>query len=796
MSYPVPSSAPFHPANREGEISFRRLWDGFRRDWWLVLTALLLMLGLAALVTFYQTRIYTSQTTIQIRDEQPSLGRLGDQLPISFGPLGTLRGGGIATDIGVLRSRSVAEAVVDSLGMTVHLLEPDSASGPVLRVLEASRELRPGVYELEREEGEAYTLRVTDGVGAPDLPRRIEIGRPFRMGAVTLALDPALRRNPPERIRFATLRFREAVEGLRQDLKVLRPDPSAQIVAVEYRTPVRYLAAEVPNAVAQSFIRYKGRTNDAESRNTVDFLQDQVANYQAQLASAEQRLESFREQAQIIAPAEQASGQVRQYIELQARRNELQTERESLERVLARIDNAAPGDSTDSPYLQLASFPAFLSNGAVQNILQTLTQFQSERSRLLVRRTPQNDEVQEITHRIGELELQLDQLARNYLRSIGNELASLDNTLARFANQLEVVPSREIEYNRLLRDQQLLEQVYTLLQTRLKEEEVKAAANPSDVRILDAALVPDGPTSPRPLLNFALAAVLGLVVGAGIVFVREIRDSKVRTPDDVADATWGMPILGVIPRPALYRTSSGNGREPSRRLPEARSPNGLVALDIRSPASEAYRSVRNRIAFTNPERAPQILVVTSAAAGDGKSTTAANLAVTLAQQGMRTLLVDADLRGGELYRLLDANREPGFAELVLGRGAPEEMVQQVSIGAPGVPLHFLAAGVLPPNPTEVIGLPTTRRVLKELRERYEAIVLDAPPLASSTDAALLGRIADATVLVTRLGATDREALEHAAAQLHEFGILMGGVILNDSRSPATENGWIRGTRAG
>jgi uncharacterized protein involved in exopolysaccharide biosynthesis len=432
---PEPAHALVYTETREEEISFRRLGAAFRRDRWLVLGAVSLAVALAALVTFYQTRTYTSQATIQIRDEQPALGRLSDRLPISFGPLGTLAGGGIATDLGVLKSRAVAEAVVDTLGMTVQLLEPDTADAPLLQVLKSSRDLRLAEYALQLQDDGSYALRVTQGTAPSMLPDRVQIGRPFQLGNATLAIAPALRRNPPERIRFATRPFRHAVAQLREDLKVLRPDASAQIVAVEYQSTIRYQAAEVANAVAESFIRYRGQTADVESRNTIDFLSDQVSRYQEQLASAERELETFREQAQVIAPLEQASGQVRQFIELQGRRNALQTEREALESILRRIDDMPASDTTTSPYLQLASFPAFLSNGAVQNILLTLTQFQSERSKLLVRRTPQNDEVQELSRRIEELELQLYQLARNYLRSTGSEVASLDNALTRFQGE-------------------------------------------------------------------------------------------------------------------------------------------------------------------------------------------------------------------------------------------------------------------------------------------------------------------------------------------------------------------------
>jgi capsular exopolysaccharide synthesis family protein len=250
----------------------------------------------------------------------------------------------------------------------------------------------------------------------------------------------------------------------------------------------------------------------------------------------------------------------------------------------------------------------------------------------------------------------------------------------------------------------------------------------------------------------------------------------------------------MIPHLSLAARATSNGRRgPPPSADQAAS--ALIALDTRSPASEAYRSVRNRIAFADPERAPRLLVVTSATREDGKSTTAANLAVSLTQQGLRTLLVDADLRGGALHELLNTRGEPGFVEVVLGRATVDEAVRHIPFGDLGVPLHFLPTGKLPSTPGELVGLPATRRVLEEFRELFEAVVLNAPPLASSTDAALLGRLADATVLVTRLGATERDALEHAAAQLHQFGIPVGGIVLNELRTSDKDHSWFRMARA-
>jgi capsular exopolysaccharide synthesis family protein len=205
----------------------------------------------------------------------------------------------------------------------------------------------------------------------------------------------------------------------------------------------------------------------------------------------------------------------------------------------------------------------------------------------------------------------------------------------------------------------------------------------------------------------------------------------------------------------------------------------VTQSEPRNPASEAFRALRTNISFAQDGDAPQVLVVTSASLGDGKSTSAANLAIALAQQGSRTLLIDADLRQGLLHRSLGGSQEPGLSHLLLGRVTLTEAVRQVAVGEAGVPLHFLPSGSFPSSPAELLGSERMRQLLEKTRSRYDTVIFDAPPLNLVTDAAVLGRVADATLLVVRTGVTSKDALQEATAQLYRLRIPIAGIILND-----------------
>jgi capsular exopolysaccharide synthesis family protein len=748
------------------ELSLRDFWHLAVRHRLLVLAVAAAVLALAAVYTLRSAPVYESQTTLRIKEEKGSMSLLEDLAPLT--------GGGqseIETEMVVLESRQIADQVVDSLSLHVSVNEPRVRRAALFSAVRAPRDVPAGRYELRRRGDGAYDVRRLEGTGqVPAQPLRA--GVPATIGGVALTLRPGI---GAERVELEVRSFRRTVDDLRETLKVSRPDLKAQVVAVRFRDTDPDMASAVPNATASEFIAYKRRNSKSESSSTVAFLRQQVEGYETQLRGAEGQLRAFREGSQVVSLTAEATEQVKRLAQLQAERDELTAERSALVSVLQRIETASASANSPAPYREIASFPSFLANRAVQDVLGNLIQLENQRAELLVRRTDASVDVQGINERIDQLENQLLSTARGYLQGLDSQLTAVNQSLGRFSGLLTSIPSKEIEFARLARQQTLLQDIYTLLQTRLKEAEIQEAVEPGDVQVVDNALVPEKPVAPRPVLNLAVALMLGLGLGVGAAFVRQVLDTRVRSKDDALQATAGLPVLGTIPRIRMAPLPGA----PRVRVGGTALPERLVAsADPGNPASEAYRALRTSLTFSNVERPPQVVVVTSAMPGDGKSTSASNLAVTLAQQGTRTLLVDADLRRGVLHNTFGLDQSPGLTHVLHGMSL-DEAVREVPLEGLTQPLQFLAAGAFPPNPAETLGSPRMRELIALLRERYDTIVFDAPPLNLVTDAAVLGRSADVTLLVTRVGVTEKAALQHAAEQLQLIGTSVGGLVLND-----------------
>jgi capsular exopolysaccharide synthesis family protein len=788
------------PAAPPHELSLDDLRQTLSRQRWVVLAVFASVVALAALATWLQRPVFESTASLQV-DQQKDAGL---SLVEKLNPLGGGGQGVIETDVFVLQSRQIAESVVDSLALTVVLAEPALPRDQVLRMVSVPRQAKDGTWELERQPSGAYAVRPKEDAPMAGTPAQVAVGAPFSLGGAVLQLAPQVARLRPAKVVVRVQPYRATVEALQKRLDVSRPTGPAQVVLVHYESTDPHLVAAVPNAVLDNFIRYRSGVTRTQSGSTVAFLREQVASYEGQLRGAEGRLRSFREQAQVVSPKDEATEQVHRLAELQARRDEVQSERDALVSLLARVEAASaaarPGDP--SPYRQLVSFPVFLSNRAVQDLLQSITQQENTRAELLVRRTSANVDVEGIDTRIHDLEGQLFQIASSYRRSLDNELSSLNANLGRFGSQLEQIPAREVEFARLSRQQKLLEEIYTLLQTRLKEAEIKQAVDPGDLRVIDTAIVPEHPFSPRPVRNLALAVFLGLMLGAGAGFAREALDRRIRTPEQVETLTSGVPILGTIPRirvaPALAAVgATGNGNGNGRRSGHALTSGTPALLESRlvthrdpsGAVSEAYRALRTSLTFSSMDRALKALVFTSPMPGDGKSTSSSNLAITLAQQGSRTLLVDADLRRGLLHGIFGLQQSPGLTHLLMGSATLDEVLQEVPTPGASQPLYVIGSGVFPPNPSELLGSARMKKVVDELRERFDMVIFDAPPLNLVTDAAVLGRWADASILVTRAGTTHKAALKHAADQLSRLHVPVAGVVLNDFASTGSSYGY-------
>jgi polysaccharide biosynthesis transport protein len=784
----MPDQLSLPPGERSTPTSFRDVWSGLQRNRWLILATTGAAIAAAGVIVWMATPQYESEATLRfVTQERQStlLGGLPEDLAQMAGP--NLQGGDIDTEIGVLRSRRIAEEVVDSFALHVTLVKPGVARDSILRVMLAPREVVAGEFIFDRERDGSYAVKSRSTRGPVQVPASVRVGEPFQLGSVQLALSPTARH--PDQMRVMIQPFFEAVEGFRNDLRVQKQEGRSRLVEVSYRDADRDRAATIVNAVIDNFVAYRTSADHSDLRHRVEALRTQVADYQRELGEAEQQLRAFRETHRIVEPEEEAVQTVRMLAGVRNDREQAVIERESLGRLLSELERGG-SEGNAARYRQFLAYPSFLTNEGVQSILTSLNALEDQRSELLLLRTPENEEVVRLTQRIEVLERQLHRIATDYLRSLDSRIASADASLARFGSEMQSVPQRELDYTRLVREQRLLSQVYLGLQSRLRDAEVQYAAAPPEVRVVDTAIPGDEPVWPKPMVMLILATMLGMMAGVVLAVGREAMNTKVRSQLDAELAAGGLPVVGMIPhieqleRGAGWRERLGwrwRSRPLLRGASVEREHTTLVTRDEpQHGASEAFRALRTSLVSNGAGQLPHVLVVASPLAGDGKSTSSANLAITLAQQGFRVLLVDGDLRRGTLHDVLGAHRAPGLSEVLEGTHDFADALQELDLQGQRTPvLHLLAAGAHTTGPAELLGSGAMRGLLERVRSEYDRIVIDTPPLQLAADGLVLSGIADSVLLVVRAGATDRGVVQQSVTRLRRMHVPLAGIILND-----------------
>jgi polysaccharide biosynthesis transport protein len=378
----------------------------------------------------------------------------------------------------------------------------------------------------------------------------------------------------------------------------------------------------------------------------------------------------------------------------------------------------------------------------------------------------------------------LDVLESDYREAQQRE-SLLTQALDQQKTESNQMAEKLVEYNILKREAEANKTLYEGLMTKLKETAISQGLRSSNIRIVDPAMIPSTPARPAKTRNIALAVLVGLVGGIGLALMREYLDNTVKTPDDI-ETLSRLPSLAVVPQ-FTDSSRSGKHKGPLQGFPS----NGhdkrveLIAHHFpKSQMSEAFRALRTSLLLSQANHPPQVILVTSALPREGKTTAAANLAVTLAQLGDSTVLVDADLRKPGVDRLLNlvGGKHAGLSSYLAGVSS----LDLVSVPHPAIPnLVAIPAGPLPPNPADLLSSHRLVDAIAELRTKFKFIVIDSPPIMAATDAVILSVQADGVLLVVRCGETPKIAFTRTRDLLNSVKCRILGVVLNavDSHSP-------------
>src|SRR5467141_677624 len=551
--------------------------------------------------------------------------------------------------------------------------------------------------------------------------------------------------------------------------------PNSRLMDVSFESTSPLLAAQIVNAHLKHYIEQNFQSRYEATTRASTWLTDQLNELKIRVEKAEDARITYERQNQIWAlDGDKQNVTTQRMADLNKELTDVQSERM---RKQSLFEFAKAGD--------MDSVPQIRDNPVVQDLFRKRTEMYSQYTDALSQYGPNFPKVQRLQSQLKEIEAAADKEKKSVIARLESEYREalqreqlLTQALDQQKAEVNQMSERMVQYSILKREAEANKALYDGLLTKLKEAGISAGLRSSNIRVVDPAMVPTFPARPAKTRNIVFAFLIGLVGGIGLALLREYMDNTVKSPDDI-ETLARLPSLAVVP--AFTELNRGRSRV---KLLKGASTNGhekrieLVAQHLpKSQMSEAFRALRTALLLSQADHPPQVVLVTSALPREGKTTAAANLAVTLAQLGDRTLLIDADLRKPGIGRLLNlgTGKYAGLSSYLAGVSS----LDLVTIQHPAIPnLSAIPTGPLPPNPADLLSSHKLADAIAELRTRFKFIVIDSPPIMAATDSVILSVKADGVLLVVRSGETPKEAFTRTCDLLLSVKCHLLGVVLN------------------
>jgi capsular exopolysaccharide synthesis family protein len=728
-----------HPVQPD-EAHFWDYWTIIVRHRWTVLTFFVVTVIVTTIWTFTTRPVFTGTATLRIEKEEPRVLKFEEV--VKTDPQQEY----YQTQFKILLSRTLASRVIGLLGLDQH----------------------PEFQQFGHESGWVTTAqawareRLITWVPVPPPPEP-------QASEDDLALESSMTRAFERRL-------------------TVEPVRNARLVKVGFESYYPDLAARVANTLAEAFIAQQLDQKVETTRYATQFLAKQMEEARGKLETAEGKLNRFLGTKDILFVGSPDRVGERQDLVIQ----QLGVLSDAL--LKARNERIAKESVVHQALSQeAASLPAVLQSPLIAKLKEELVSQEGEYRKLSQRFKPEYPRMQRVEGNIAELKRQLQGeinrvvagLDVDYQAALRSE-RELEKTVTEHRHLARQLDEKMAEYRLLHRDVDTNRELYTALLTRLKETQVSSSLVTSNISIVDRAEVPLTPSRPPKALHLLLGSVIGLFGGVGLAFLFEYLDTSIKDAKQV-EKVLRVPTIGVVPS---QQSLDGWRARQRRRLAEDNGDSGPFALvayaEMESGLAEVFRNLRTSLLYSAPDHPPKTLMVTSLHPGDGKTSLATNLSITLSQLGAgEILLVDGDMRRPTLHDLLEVPQAPGLSTFLTGQAELPAVLKRTKIPN----LYVIPAGRIPLNPAELMASARLRQMLDVLGERFNHIVFDAPPLIGVSDAVILAPRIDGVVLVLRHGRAGRDASQRAIQLLASVRARLLGVVLNDVDVSQTGSGY-------
>jgi tyrosine-protein kinase Etk/Wzc len=729
---------------QEQQLTFKDYLNILRRGTWVIIVCFILVMAATIYYTLTMQPVYEASGLILIKEE-----------------------GGVRSQIFDVTNFMKKETMINN---HVEILKSYTLAEDVIKRLEASQHA-DSLYVLGRGKN----------------------GQRFSFSPVKWILSFFPQKKSPSDALPTTEDF---ADEFRENMISVVPRRDTDLLEMKVQANSAFEAQFIANTWMEAYQAMDISESRGEVQEVKSFLEEQLTNIKDELTNSEESLKNYQKDKKVTELTSETTQMIQQSAQFESLYQEARTELEAnmkrlnhlrsqltesqkemlketsfssplieeLSKQLAimtadkasyeqQLKGAGINPKTDSKYITL-----------VQRIEGTQNSIQSEMKKLAAAGGEAINPLgisQDLFGKIIEIE------AEN--KSLQAKTEELRKISRKFEENLNTLPEKGLMLARLQRDTEVKRNIFMMLTEKYEENRIAEAGQIGSVRIVDRAKTPKFPIKPKKKMNMLLGMMIGLGLGIGITFLKEYLDTSLKTIEDTE--RLGFTVLGSIPFITAQKTEKTNGRNGELVRIESRL---VTHFAPKSPISEAYRTIRTNIQFAQADKSVKTVLVTSSGPGEGKSTSVANLAITFAQMGANTLLIDADLRRPVLHGIFGQSRNEGLTNILVGRLTPEEGIRPTRIEN----LSLLTSGTLPPNPSELLNSHMMQRFLDDAAKKYDIVLIDTPPVIAVTDAAVLSTLVDGVVVVVLSGKTEKDTVLRSRDLLEKVNARMLGVLVN------------------
>ena len=580
------------------------------------------------------------------------------------------------------------------------------------------------------------------------------------------------------------------IEGLQGQIEAKR-EGFTNIINIEAKDSSAKFAQKLAKTVAEIYQEFHKEEQTQRTSEAIKYIEGQKTQTEKNLKTAEDEFNNFSRVNQIVSIQAQSENLLNNAQQIQNDIRKVLSERQELEDILKRLVKFPA-----NPFEGATNFYSTKSSLEYQQANNALVELMVQRNTLLHEYTPKHPDVVAQTRKIIETAQKMIILMRLQIDTLNKKELDLKAELANNEIQTRNLMDKKVEFERLKRNVDLYSDMINLLERKNQEAQIQKAEKEKapEVTIVKQALESSSPVNPaRPVSTGLLGILIGIVLGMVAAFIAETFDTSLGAIEDVEE-NIGAPVLGVVPETdaeEVQEEMRSKYPEPIRSSPFLHSIHLITHFSPKSMMAESFRALRTNIQFKDMEKKIKTIAITSTSPQEGKTVISINLAITMAQAGLKTLLIGSDLRKPMLAKIFGVEEAPGLTDILLGNYPWRDTVKSITdiimgkmtleevMLTPGLDnLHIITGGMIPPNPAELIESKHLTEFIAEAQKEYDLILFDSPPIVSTADAVILGAKVAGVLLVYRLGAVSKGLLKRSSSQLTQVNCNIMGVVLN------------------